>query len=228
MRCHIIFDVKMEDFRWKARLVAGGHMTDAPPTITFASVVLRKTVRIAVTLPRLNDLEVKVSDIENAYITAPCTEKIWTVLGPEFGSDAGKQAIVIHALYGLKSVGASFCNHLADCMNHIGFKPCLADPDLWMMAMVHPLDGSEYYAYVLVYIDDVMVIHHDAEAVLLRIDKYFKMKPGSIGDPDVYLGATIKKMYLANGVEAWASSPSTYVLASVDTVTKYLTHLGDK
>ena len=228
MRCHIIFDVKMEDFRRKARLVAGGHMTDAPPTITYASVVSRETVRIALTLAGLNDLQVKVSDIENAYITAPCTEKIWTVLGPEFGSDAGKQAIVVRALYGLKSAGASFRNHLADCMNHLGFKPCLADPDLWMMAMVRPSDGSEYYAYVLVYVDDVMVIHHDAEAVLLRIDKYFKMKPGSIGDPDVYLGATIKKMRLANGVEAWASSPSKYVRASVDTVTKYLTNLGDK
>ena len=26
--CHVIFDVKMEDFRRKSRLVAGGHMTD--------------------------------------------------------------------------------------------------------------------------------------------------------------------------------------------------------
>ena len=87
-------------------------MTDAPPTITFASVVARETMRIALTLAGLNDLEVKVSDIENAYITAPCTEKIWTVLGPEFGSDAGKQAIVICELYGLKSAGASFLQPL--------------------------------------------------------------------------------------------------------------------
>jgi hypothetical protein len=68
-------------------------------------------------------------------------------------------------------------------MNHLGFKPCLADPDLWMMAMVCPLDGSKYYADVLIYLNDVMVIPHDAEAVLLCISKYFKMKPGSIGDP---------------------------------------------
>ena len=104
-------------------------MTDAPATTTFASVVSRETVRIALTLAGLNDLQVKVSDIENAYITAPCTEKICTVLGPEFGSDAGKTEIVVRALYGLKSVGASFCNHLADCMKHLGFMPCLADPD---------------------------------------------------------------------------------------------------
>jgi hypothetical protein len=85
-----------------------------------------------------------------------------------------------------------------------------------------------YYAYVLLYANDVLVIHHDATDILLRLDKYFKMKPGSKGDPDVYFGATIKQMRLANGAMAWASSPSKYVQASVDAVKKYLTNLGDK
>ncbi len=119
-------------------------MTDAPATTTFASVVSRETLRISLTLAGLNNLQVKVSDIENAYITAQCSEKIWTVLGPKFGSDAGKPAIVVRALYGLKSAGASFCNHLADCMKHLGFTPCLADPDLWMRAEVRPCDGFKY------------------------------------------------------------------------------------
>jgi len=35
--CHMIFDVKMEDFC--PRLVAGGHRIKAPATITYASVV---------------------------------------------------------------------------------------------------------------------------------------------------------------------------------------------
>ncbi len=39
--CHMIFDIKMEDCRCKARLVAGGHMTKALATITYASVVSR-------------------------------------------------------------------------------------------------------------------------------------------------------------------------------------------
>jgi hypothetical protein len=80
----------------------------------------------------------------------------------------------------------------------------------------------------LVYVNNVLVIHHAAEDVLLCIDKYFKMKPGSIGDPDIYLGATIKKMHLQNGVEAWASSPSKYVWALINMVMKYLANLGDK
>jgi len=155
MLCHMIFDIKMEDLHRKSWLVAGGYITNAPATTTFASVVSHETVRIALTLAGLNDLQVKVSDIENAYITAPCTEKIWAVLGPEFGSDTGKSAIVVHTLYSLKSAGASFCNHLADYMTHLGFTPCLADPDLWMQPEVHPSDSVSYYAYVLLYVDDI-------------------------------------------------------------------------
>jgi hypothetical protein len=60
--CHMIFDVKMEDFQQKARLVAGGHRTEAPATITYASVVSHETVRLALTIASLNDLEVKVGD----------------------------------------------------------------------------------------------------------------------------------------------------------------------
>ncbi len=80
----------MEDFRQKARLVAGGHWTDTPATITYASVVSRETLCLALTIASLNDLEVKVEDVLNTYITAPVKEKVWTILGPEFGHDAGK------------------------------------------------------------------------------------------------------------------------------------------
>ena len=104
----MIFDIKMEDFRRKARLVAGGYMTKAPTTITYASIVSRETVHIALLMAALNDLNVKVGDVLNTYITAPITEKVWTVLGPEFGTDAGKSAIIVHALYELKSAGAAF------------------------------------------------------------------------------------------------------------------------
>jgi hypothetical protein len=110
--CHMVFDVKKEDFRRKARLVAGGHLTEAPATITYASVVSHETVRLALTFASLNDLEVKVGDVLNAYITAPVKEKVWTILGPEFGLDSGKSAIIVRALYGLKSAGAAFQAHL--------------------------------------------------------------------------------------------------------------------
>ena len=73
IRCHIIFDIKMEYFQRKDRYVAGGHSTVAPPPLTYASVVSQESVRIALTLTALNDPEVKTSDIQNAYLTAPCS-----------------------------------------------------------------------------------------------------------------------------------------------------------
>jgi hypothetical protein len=79
VKCHLIFDVKMgENFRRKARFVAGGHTTDVPATLTYASVVSRDSVRIALTIAALNDLQVMACDIQNAYLTADCREKIWT------------------------------------------------------------------------------------------------------------------------------------------------------
>ncbi len=88
--------------------MAGGHQTEAPATITYASVESLETVRLALTLASLNDLKVKVGDVLNAYITAPVKEKVWTILGPEFGRDTGRSAIIVRALYGLKSAGAAF------------------------------------------------------------------------------------------------------------------------
>ena len=219
---HIVWDVKMEDFRRKARYVADGHKTEAPATLTYCGVVSRESVRIALTLAALNDLEVKTSDIQNAFLTAPCAEKCWTVLGPEFGSEAGQKALIVRALYGLKSAGASFRQHLADCMRLCGYKSCLADPDLWYKPMVRPEDGHKYYAYMLLYIDDALSIHHDATGELETLDKYFQMKPGSIGDPDIYLGAKLRKVQLENGVWAWGMSPSKYIQEAVRNVEQHL------
>ena len=90
IRCHLVFDVKMENFQRKARLVAGGQTPKTPASITYAGVVPRESVRIALTLAALNDVEVKTADIENAYLTALVGEKIWCQLGPEFGNNFGK------------------------------------------------------------------------------------------------------------------------------------------
>ena len=72
-----------------------------------------------------------------------------------------------------------------------------------------------------------MVIHHNAMSVLAQLDKYVKMKPTSMGEPNMYLGATLKKMCLENGTDAWANSPEKYVWSSVENVVKYLKDLGD-
>jgi hypothetical protein len=149
IKCHMIFDIKMgENFRRKARMVAGGHTTVTPAVLTYSSVVSRDSVRIALTIAALNDLKVLSCDIQNAFLTAKCREKIYMVAGPEFGSDAGKIMIIVRALYGLKSSGAAFRALLAEALYDTGYGPSKADPDVWIRPAVKP-DGFEYYEYVL-------------------------------------------------------------------------------
>ena len=86
--CHIVLDVKM-DFTRKARFVAGGHTTEALTSITYSSVVSRDSVRIGFLIAALNNLDIMVCDLENAYLNAPCREKIWF----EGGAECGEQGI---------------------------------------------------------------------------------------------------------------------------------------
>jgi hypothetical protein len=211
IRCHMIFDVKMEDFRRKARFVAGGHTTDTPHAMTYESVVSKESVRIGLILAVLNDFDVKMADIESAYLTAPITEKVWTVLGPEFVDDAGKRVLIVRALYGLKSAGADFRKYLSEFMKHLGWHPCRADRDLWMKAETRPDDSVLYWAYILIYVDEILSVHHDPGSPLANLDEYFKMKEGSIQVPTFYLGAKLKKTVLSNGVVTWGMSSSKYV-----------------
>ena len=96
---HLIFDVKM-DLTRKARLVADGHKTPDPVESTYAGVVSRESLRIALTYASLMSLQVWGADIQNTYISAPTSEKFWVRCGPEFGNKCmGKRALVKRALY---------------------------------------------------------------------------------------------------------------------------------
>jgi hypothetical protein len=59
----------------KARHFAGGHTTDAPTAMTYASVVSRESVCIRLLRAALNDLSILTADIQNEYLTSPWVEK---------------------------------------------------------------------------------------------------------------------------------------------------------
>ena len=228
VKCHMIFDIKMgENFRRKARMVAGGHTTTAPASITYSSVVSRDSVRIALTIAALNDLKVLSCDIQNAFLCATNREKIWTRAGPEFGSDCGKIMIVVRALYGLKSAGAAFRALLAETLHDIGYVPSRADPDVWLRPGVKP-DGTEYYEMVLVYVDDVLAFSADPMKTMKGIQDKFKLKDDKIEEPETYLGAELSKMVTANGTECWTMSSEKYCKAAVQNVETKLESQGKR
>ena len=227
IRCHIIFDVKLgENFRRKARLVAGGHMTGVPSSITYSSVVSRDSVRICLLIAALNDLDVLSCDIQGAYLTAPSREKIVITAGPEFGPELqGKLLKVVRALYGLKSAGAAFRSYLAEHLRSMEYRPSYADPDVWMRPAVRS-DGSEYYEYILTYVDDILCISHNPMASMLAIQSKFKLKNDKIEPPSSYLGAVLERMTNADGTPCWSQSSAKYVSAAVANVEEYLRKRG--
>ena len=216
---HLIFDVKLSDnFRRKARLfVADGHLVETPAAITYSTVVTRDSVRILLMIAALNGLAVMGADIQNAFLSAPNLEKNWIRAGPEFGAEQGKVFIVVRALYGLKSACAAFRAFMAKKLDEAGFSSSQADPDVWLRPAVKE-DGSDYYEYIIMYVDDVLAISHDATRILKGLEgDTIRYKNNKISPPEMYLGARL--MYKSiNDIKCWTITSSDYIQAAVHTV----------
>jgi hypothetical protein len=83
-----------------------------------------------------------------------------------------------------------------------------------------------FYTYILIYVYDILCVHHDRGTTLAKLDEHFNMKEGSIQVPTFYLGtklgAKLKKTVLPNGVVAWGTSSSKYVQSAVHNLQDYL------
>jgi hypothetical protein len=148
--CHMIFNMKL-DLKRKVRFATGGHQTDPPKDMVYTSVMTRDSIRIAFLLTTLNDLNILLAaDVQNAYLNAPTTEKVYATAGEEFGADRkGCPVVIIWVLHGLKSSSARWRNHIAATLcDGGGYQSSKANPDVWMKPAVKK-DGSKYWSYVL-------------------------------------------------------------------------------
>ena len=221
----MIFNIKSDTLDRKAHYVAGGHLTDPLKESTYSSVVSRDSVRLFFLLAALNDVEVLTCDVQNAYINAGTKEKVWFRAGAEMGSDKDKVVVIIRALYGLKSSGARWREHMAQTLRNAGFSSCKADPDIWLQPAIKA-DGSKIYEYVLCYVDDCIFQGIDPNAFMDYLRGSYKLKEGSVKSPESYLGADVRVYELSNNQTAWALSSDTYVKRAVAEVERELSYVG--
>lgn len=216
--------LRREDgFTRKARFVAGGRMMNPPQEITYSSVVTRDSVQIAFLLAALNDVDLLATDIGNAYLNAEPRKKVYTTAGTEFGAELqGRHVLIVRALYGLKSSGAAWRAHLASTLRNLGFTSCLADPDIWYR-LAKKLDNYEYYEYVLVYVDDVLVLSHQGETIMKGLEQYYQLKDG-YAKPKQYLGAAVKEWTFPDDTSKvmWALSSEQYVKEAIKNIENHL------
>jgi Reverse transcriptase (RNA-dependent DNA polymerase) len=219
--CHMIFDIKM-DFTRKARFVAGGHLTDPPKESVYSSVVSRESVRLFFLIAALNDLNILACDIQNAYLNAGTKERNWFVAGLEFGPQhVGKPVLIVKALYGLRSSGAQWREHMATTLRTAGFVSCKADADVWLRPAVK-IDGTKYYEYVLCYVDDILCGSEHPQKFMDYLATAYTLKKGSVVEPTIYLGADVKKFTTRIDSSAWGISSDTYVKRAVAEVERKL------
>jgi hypothetical protein len=113
------------------------------------------------------------------------------IAGPEFGQ--GKESppvMIVRALYGLRSSGTRWHDHLAATLQEAGFKACKADADVWMRPAIKA-DGSKYYKYVLCYIDDILIVLEWPKRIMESVEAKYVLEAGSVGEPTAYLGAKV-------------------------------------
>ena len=168
---HLVYAVK-HDGRYKARLVAGGHLTDTPIDSVYSSVVSLRGIRILVFLGEHNDCLIWATDIGNAYLESFTKEKVYIKAGPEFGDREGHILIISKALYGLKSSGLRWHERLADVLRDMGFVASRAEQDIWMC------DKGDHYEYIGVYVDDLIIVSRTPQDIIheLEVNRKFKLK----------------------------------------------------
>jgi hypothetical protein len=71
---------------------------------------------------------------------------------------------------------------------------------------------------ILVYVDDVLIFSKDPQTIMNKLSELYELKPESVKEPDVYLGADIVKVQLGDGRTVWGMSRKTYVKNSVKVV----------
>ena len=88
-------------------------------------------------------------------------------------------------------------------------------------------NGEKYYAYILCYVDDLLIVHEEPYKDMEKIKDHYPVTEKSIGPPTVYLGANIKKLRsnTAN-LDCWGASSEQYVKNAVKNVKTRLKNDG--
>ena len=200
IRVHFVYAVK-HNGRYKARLVAGGHLTDTPVDSVYSSVVSLRGLRFVIFLGELNGLYIWAADIGNAYLESKTKEKVCIIGGPEFGELEGHLLIISKALYGLRSSGLRWHERFADILSDMGFFPSKAEDDIWMRR------NGDIYEYMAIYVDDLCIVAKDPESIIDTLQNRYNYKLKNTGEISYHLGCDFFK----DSTNTLCISPKTYI-----------------
>jgi hypothetical protein len=161
-------------------------------SITYSSVASRDSVCLAFLVVALNDLDVLAYDVGNTHVFE-CGLSRKRLLCCRFrgwiSARDGREDYPSNIWFQIKRSGVA-----SDVEFHAhgdGFRSAIADPYVNLQANAKPC-GFTYYEYILVNVDDVLIVLHSPKIYLERIMASYKLNPNSIGPPTRYLGADVE------------------------------------
>ena len=175
--------------RYKARLVAKGfkQREGIDYDEVFAPVSKYTTVRVMLAHAAVLDLEIHQLDIKTAFLNGEIEEEVWTVQPPGYEEGGSNMACHLQkALYGLKQAPRAWYMRLKAELEKIGFVQSEADGGLFIKRT-----GTDY-VYMLIYVDDILIITGDAVALQLTKEQVMSaFDARDLGEASFFLGMDI-------------------------------------
>lgn len=127
----------------------------------------------------MNNLDVYKADVSTSFLYGKIREKIFRIVGKEFGKNEGKRMLLDKGLYGLSSSAAKFHDKLDLTLRSMGFVPSKVHYDLWMRR------NGDHYEYIATCVDALLVFNKKPMDIIETKRKYYKLK--GVGTPKYYL-----------------------------------------
>jgi histone deacetylase 1/2 len=158
---------------------------------TFSPVVKPATIRLLLSLAVTNGWHLRQLDVQNAFLHGVLEEEVYMRQPPGFHDSSRPHHLcrMVKALYGLKQAPRAWHARLADALRAHGFVPSKADTSLFM------LRRPEVTMYLLVYVDDIILISSSATAasrLVANLRSDFAVK--DLGPLRYFLGIEVSPM----------------------------------
>ena len=117
---------------------------------------------------------------------------------------------ILRNLYGLKSGASSWWIHFASTLRDLGFTSSTADDNVWIKPRYNDQRKLYGYDYIIVHVDDFMILVKDAESYMVKLQQLYKIRHVTpiTESSTVYLEMDIRRM--PHGKRGFLLSAHTY------------------